>query len=205
MSCTRALAATACLTLASLAQAAVVNINGTGTGFAFPTDPAPVVGQVITPISNLPGGALNQLTLGPGTYRIQNAFAQQAAGADPGFSGWRFNDGANWVWNFVIADDASHQVVFYGQAGDAFGGGVYSTQAGIAAQQDVIDYSAFFTLAQTTTLDFMVRDYYLLDNAGGVSLLITEPGVSQGVPEPTPTALLLAALAAAALARRKAA
>ena len=35
----------------------IVNVDATLYGFDFPTDPAPVVGQNITPFSLAPGGA----------------------------------------------------------------------------------------------------------------------------------------------------
>ena len=39
------------------------------------------------------------------------------AGANPDFTGWRFNSAPNWVWGVVIADDATRQVVNYTDAG----------------------------------------------------------------------------------------
>lgn len=149
--------------LAGTAQAQVLNIDATRYGFAFPTDPAPVVGQVITPITNPGGEPLLQLTLGPGTYDISNATG--LAGANPAFTGWNYSSG--WVWSVVVADDATHKVVFYADRG-----GVQGSQAAIAAQADVQAFHDSFTLAQTTTLDFMVRDYYLPDNAGGIAVLL---------------------------------
>jgi hypothetical protein len=175
----RPLLATAALSLAGGAHAVVVNIDAQVYGYQFPTDPAPVVGQTVVPISNAPGGALNQLTLAAGTYTVSNATGM--AGADPNFSGWRFNGGDNWVWSFVIVDDATKQVVLYADAG-----GVQGSQAAIAAQADVQSFSTTLTLAQTTTLDFMVRDYGLYDNAGGMAL-----NIPTAVPEPASWALML--------------
>jgi hypothetical protein len=182
-----ALAATLCTALP--AQAVVVNIDATKYGFGFPTDPAPVVGQIITPISNGTGGTLNQLTLAAGPYTITNATG--LPGADPGFIGWNFSGG--WVWSVVIADDATHQVVFYADAG-----GVQGSQAAIAAQPDVQAFSSSFTLTQATTLDLMIRDYYLPDNAGGVAVSITS-----AVPEPVSLALMLGGVATLVLRRRR--
>ncbi len=178
----RTLAAAGVL-VAGAAQAVVVNVDATLHGYAYPTDPAPVAGQVITPF-NATGGPLNQLTLDAGTYDISNATGM--AGANPGFTGWNFSGG--WVWSVVIANDANHQVVFYGDAG-----GVQTSQAAIAAQPDVQTFHGSFTLAQTTTLDFMVRDYYLPDNAGGYAVRITP------VPEPAAAWLLLSGLATLSL------
>ena len=143
--------------------ATIVNIDATLYGFAAPTDPAPVPGQVISPISNAPGGALNQLTLPAGSYKVTNASG--LPGANPNFTAWRYNSAPNWVWSMVIADNATDKVVAYTDAG-----GVQSTQAAIAAEPSVQDVSDGFILGATTTLDFMIRDYDLPDNAGGVAL-----------------------------------
>lgn len=173
--------------LAGTAHAQVVNIDATRYGFAFPTDPAPVVGQVITPITSPGGDPLLQLTLGAGTYDITNATG--LPGANPAFTGWNFSGG--WVWSVVIADDATHKVVYYADRG-----GVQGSQAALAAQPDVQAFHDTFTLTQTTTLDFMIRDYYLPDNAGGVAVSIA------AVPEASSTALLALGLLALGLRLR---
>jgi hypothetical protein len=159
----------------------IVNIDATLYGYQFPTDPAPQVGQVIHPISLAPGGALNQLTLPAGTYEISNATG--LPGANPDFTAWRFNSDPNWVWSVVVADDATDKVVFYADRG-----GVQTTQAAIAADPSVQDFHGTFTLPATTTLDFMIRDYYLPDNAGGVSVNVALQGSS--VPEPSGLVIL---------------
>lgn len=145
----------------------VINVDAMQYGFDYPTDPAPTLGQIVAPFSDAAGGALNQLTLGPGTYTISNAVG--LAGANPSFTAWRFNGGNNWVWSVVIVDDATKKVVLYGEAG-----GIQSSQDAVASQAAVQAFSASFSLATTTVLDFMIRDYYLADNAGGVSVAIDE-------------------------------
>jgi hypothetical protein len=147
----------------ALRAATIVNIDATLYGYAFPTDPAPVPGQVISPFSDAPGGALNQLMLPAGSYKVTNASG--LPGANPDFTAWRYNSGPSWVWGMVIADDATDKVVAYTDAG-----GVQSTQAAIAAEPSVQDVSDGFILGATTTLDFMIRDYGLGDNGGGVAL-----------------------------------
>lgn len=174
--------------LAGTAHATVINIDARQYGFAFPTDPAPVVGQVITPITNPAGGSLLQLTLDPGVYRISNATGM--VGADPSFTGWNFSGG--WVWSVVVADATTHQVVYYADRG-----GVQGSQAGIAAQPDVQSFQDLFILTQPTTLDFMIRDYYLPDNAGGVAVDVSP------VPELPVPALLALGLAGVGLWRRR--
>lgn len=172
----------------------IVNIDATLYGFAQPTDPAPVPGQLIAPFSLAPGGALKQLALGAGDYTITNATG--LLGANPGFTGWRFNANPNWVWNFVLADNATNRVVFYADAG-----GVLGTQAAIAAHPGVQNFSATFSLAAPTTVNFMVRDYFLPDNAGGVALSI-ERAAAVAVPEPSSFILLTVGAALSVLGTR---
>lgn len=164
---------------ATTSSATIVNIDATRYGFAFPTDPAPVVGQIISPFST--SGPLNQLTLSAGTYIVTNATG--LPGADPDLTASRFNSGENWAWNFIIANDLDKSVVLYGEAG-----GVASSKSGIAGQLSVQNFTSTFYLPTTTTLDFMIRDYYLPDNAGGVALNIT------AVPEPETYVMLLVGL-----------
>lgn len=185
----------------------LVNIDATLYGYAFPTDPAPVPGQTITPFSLAPGGAFNQLTLAAGTYTVTNAAGMP--GADPNFTGYRFNNsgGRNWAWAFVIADSATNRVVSYGEAYpyDAQPGFVRDMQAQVANDPVVQNYQGQFTLAATTTLNFLIRDYFLPDNAGGVAIHIRPSG--QVIPEPGTCALIVAGLLPLAgvrvLARRR--
>lgn len=181
---TRVLAIAFLLLLPPIVQAGiVVNIGGTQYGFSFPTDPAPVPGQIITPITST--GSLNQLVLGPGTYSVSNATG--LPGANPDFDAWRYNLGNNWVWNFVISDNATSKVLLYGEAG-----GIQTTRSAIANQASVQNFTSSFTLPATTTVNFMIRDYYLPDNFGGVSLLVE--GGNQSVPEPGSLAIMLGGL-----------
>jgi hypothetical protein len=149
--------------LAGLAMGQVVNVNARWYGYAWPTDPAPVIGQVISPFSNAPDGRLNQLSLPAGTYTLTNAAG--LPGADPNFVAWNYS-GA-WVWAVVICDDATRRVVLYAQAG-----GLRSSAAEIANDPAVRNVRGTFTLPNATTIDLMIRDYYLFDNAGGVAVLI---------------------------------
>lgn len=159
--------------------ATVINIDATLYGYLFPTDPAPVTGQVISPFST--SGPLNQITLSAGTYAVTNAIG--LPGADSDLTATRFNSGENWAWNFIIANDSDKSVILYGEAG-----GIASSKSGIANQLSVQNFSSTFHLSTTTTLDFMIRDYYLADNAGGVALNIT------AVPEPKTFSMLAAGL-----------
>ena len=53
----------------------------------------------------------------------------------------------------------------------------------------VKNFSATFTLTQTTTLDFMIEDYALSDNAGGVALDIELNKATGEVPPPLAVAM----------------
>lgn len=152
--------------------AQVVNIDSSH-GFTYDgggSDPAPIVGQHI----NLIGSPLVQLTLGPGTYEIKNAAGMSGAN----FEAWSYNLGtSSWAWAFVMAEDVTRNVVLYAEAG--YG----SSAAEVAALPAVKHFATTFVLPSTTTLDFTLRDYFVPDNGGGISLWISP------VPEPNAAAL----------------
>ena len=183
-----------CLAIAGLlaaaaAQAQIVNIDATH-GFTFDgggSDPAPQPGQHINPI-----GAPLLLTLDAGTYTLTNAVGQPGAL----FNAWSFNVGtASWYWAFVTYDAGTNRTLRYFAAGD-----VKNSAAAVAAQPAVQQFSDQLVLAQRTTVGFTLRDYYVPDNAGGISVRVV--AVSP-VPEPTPTALLLAGLGVVAVLARR--
>jgi len=188
-------------------MAGVVDIDSTVSGCSVcagvaDVTPGTFLSDIYSPV---------QLTLGPGTYTITNA-------ATTGYySAWNFEGyptSTNWVWSFVMAADNGT-----GTAGtvilDDYIAGVYNTQAlaagatGIATYDDLTvlsgtstaGFTDMFTLSSTTTLDFMIDDYILDDNGGGVALQITP---ATGTPEPASVGLTLAGLAGLAVARRRA-
>ena len=120
----------------------------------------------------------------------------------------------NWVWSFLIADDATGKVLI-----DDFVSGVQPTQAAMAGLTGVATWDGLtqlsgtstqgftvtFTLTQTTTLDFLIDDYYLPDNGGGVALNIAPASSGSSIPEPSSLVLsliLIGTLGAAGLASR---
>jgi hypothetical protein len=187
-----ALATTFLLAASAAAQGTVVNISATTYGYQgsnFPNQPT--VGESINPFGLEAGGALNQLTLGPGTYTVTNATGLPAA--NPLFTAWNFQagNGHAWTWSFVMADDATNKVLYTDWVNDPGTGQIITaaTQSDVADLDATKNFSGMFSLAATTKVDFMISDYYLPDNAGGVSLLISPNSVNTA-PEPSSLALL---------------
>jgi hypothetical protein len=161
-----------------------------------------------TPANVYPGATLGgllgptiSLTLGPGSYTITNA------DTTPGdkFSAWNFNSSDNpaWVWSFIVANDANKVVLM-----DDFIDGFYATQLAASGATGIVTMdgnttlsatsTAAFTdtlvLASTTTVDFLIDDFFLGDNLGGVALNISGAGIGSTAPEPSTLAMLGLAL-----------
>ncbi len=190
------------LTAAAPAQADVlVNIDARYFGYQESAS-IPNIGQAVTPISEAPGGAFNQISLTAGIYEITNAAGQSGAL----FDAFKFNQatgGETWTWNFLITNaTAGDKAVLFGN-----GAGLSTTEAEAAA--GAAGYVGYFALASNATLNFMIRDNSLGDNTGGVSLRIRQfaPLNPAAVPEPATLAMLAlgAILPVATLARRRSA
>lgn len=152
----------------------IVNINATQNGCSQCSGPQNVLPGTVVSIL----GPKVQLTLPAGTYRITNAAGLQGAL----YGGWNYNSsGANWVWSFMVANEATSTVLM-----DDYIGSTQSSLAAIAgltntptydgntvlAATSTAGFTDQLTLTQTTTLDFFIDDYGLSDNLGGVSLLV---------------------------------
>lgn len=176
------------------AEVLIVNIDAKHYGYSQ-SPIVPPVGDAVTPISEAPGGALLQFVLPAGVYEVTNAAGQAGALYDA----FKFNEaagGATWVWNFLIANGSDgNKVLLYGDGSD-----VAATEAEAAA--NAAGYLGTLVLTAQTTLSFMIRDYAVGDNTGGVSIRIAPVAV----PEPASLAMLAAGvlLSAAAVARRRA-
>lgn len=184
------MAAICCLAVPASAQTSVVNISATTYGETQPLSQQPLRGDHLTPFSQT-GGALNQLTLGPGTYQVTNAAASGLAGANTAFTAWNFQagNGNAWTWSFIMLDNAADTVVYADSVSDPATSRIIvrPTQAEIANFSATQNFFGTFTLPSTTTLDFLISDYNVSDNAGGVSLAITSVTTT---PEPSSLALL---------------
>jgi hypothetical protein len=183
------------------ASAAVVNVSGSVTGCTNSSlcggahlGPGAYVGDLINPV---------QMVFGPGAYTVTNANGMM--GANPFFTAWNFNLGSetNWIWAFMIIDDATKTVVLDSLPDpNAFVG----SQAAVSSAAYALNYSGAFTLDSTRTLDFITEDYYPYDNAGGVALNIQLQGgetTSGGVPEPATWAMMILGFSAVGLTARR--
>lgn len=179
------------------ARATVININATASGEQTGGRDCSTacVGALINPV---------QVTLGPGTYAISDAWSP-AGGLQPGasYDAWNYSSGWAWHWK-MLKDDGSHgstvNATNYASfvLADVDRTNVFSSESDAA----LFGYNTpaqMLTLTSTTMLDFVVNDYYLGDNTGGVSLaIVCTAGACRapttGVPEPGSLATMLVGL-----------
>ncbi len=178
-------------------------VNGASTAGGGPTNPDVLPGAYLPDIY----APKNQLTLTAGTYLVTNAATSGT------YSAWNyegFPSSSNWAWSFLIADDQTSTVLV-----DGWVDGTASTQAGVAGLTGITTWNGntllsatstagftyTLTLAQTTTLDFLIDDYYLPDNGGGVALNIS-PLAPPSAPEPSTLTLFGIAAATIGIWRR---
>lgn len=188
-----ALSLVSALVLAYSANASAEIINIDATKYGYNSTAGATVGNVYSLINYDPWGgsyATLQVTLAAGDYTWSNASGTTGAT----FSAYSFAWGASgtnvdstrWAWDFAAFDNATNQLIVTGGITDA---ARPSNEA--AAQSLAASLTGSFTLTQTTTLNFAIRDYFRTDNAGGVSLNIQNVSA---VPEQETFAMILAGL-----------
>ena len=193
----------------------IVNILGTADGASGNN---PGIGEFSSPYSTDP-----TLTLAAGTYEFFLVDPADAAAAFPSLSAtqlgtiqtaWTFN--SPWTTDYVVFDgsavtDPSKTQLFDGANGTYNEGTTYGSQQAAydaARSQDYYDnirvgdrtslnFQKTYTLTSAETLVFAIPDYYLGDNAGGVSVVV------EAVPEPKTAALCLAGGALGVLAWKR--
>ena len=195
------------LSIAGTANAVVINISGTANGEQTGGADCGVAcqGPLINPV---------QVTFAAGTYTFYDAF-NPVTGLAPGalYDAWNFQAGNPhaWAWHWkALLDD--------GAGGSTINPGNYANyilldidrrnpEDTFATEAEAAAFGAntpppTLTFTQTTTVNFVVNDYFLEDNAGGVSLT-TEARVPSGVPEPAAWALMIGGFGVAGLSARR--
>lgn len=201
----------------------IVNIGGTADGAATSGGP----GQDLW---YQPFNASNQLlevTMQPGTYTFRLLNQTDAASLFPSLTGpqlgeigggaWTFN--SPWTTDYMVFDSSAASIanqpqLFSGAinpSGSTFSGAATAYSAAIAGgyyNTIVVNGGRYtgttasqYTFASAETLIFVVPDYFLPDNNGIDSVLIS-PASPGAAPEPATWSLLFAGLAAVALFRR---
>ena len=172
------------------ANATIVNIDSTQYGYN--SYAGATVGNTYSLANYDPwGGSYStlQMTLSAGSYTWSNAAG--LAGAT--YSDYSFAWGnSSWAWDFAAFDDSNKKLLFTG--------GIDHQSNSATAQSLAAGLTGSFTLTQTTTLDFAIKDYFRADNAGGVSLSISQ---ASAVPEPEVYVMMLAGLGLIGVAARR--
>jgi hypothetical protein len=200
--------ATALGLIASPASAMVINISGTQNGEQSEGGPEET-GALISPV---------QVTFQPGTYLISDAY-NPSQGYESGaiYDAWNFEAGNPqawaWHWKALLDDGADGATINSSNYSahllldvDSLNPQDTFTSESAAAAFGAATTPSTLTFTATTTVDFIVDDYYLPDNAGGVSLdiqsLSTAPAA---VPETASWAMMLCGfgLVGTGLRRRK--
>ena len=174
------------------------------------------------------GGDLLEVTLAPGTYTFRILDETDAASLFPlltsaqlgemGGGAWTFN--TPWSTDYMVFDSSAatnpeEPQLFSGainRSGTTFSSASAAYNAAISGgyyDQIVTNGGRYtgtvvnqYTISSTETLIFAVPDYYLADNAGIESVLIS--GVSSvSAPEPGTSGMLMVGIAGLALLRRR--
>jgi hypothetical protein len=193
------------------AGTAIVNISGTADGAAeynSASPGAPAQTYWYQPFNT--NGDLLEYTFQPGTYSFRIVDPSSAASLEPTltstelaqiYTAWTYN--SPWATDYLAFDssataDSTESQLFAGavtpladfpgflNAADAYnsaitGGYFDQIVSGVGGRYDGTT-STTYTFTSAETLIFAVPDYYLPDNAGGVSVLISEE--TAATPEP---------------------
>ncbi len=202
----------------------IVNINAQQDGAA--TYGGGNTGQAFwyQPFGSGTNGLLS-IPVTPGTYTFNIVDPQDASRQFPSltatqlgtiFTAWTYND--PWITQYFVFDisaatnpnepqlfDGADDPNSYGNAQDAYDAAVArgetnQIQIDPMHGREGTNYTTTYTVTQATSLVFVIPDYALSDNNGGVSVVVTE------VPEPRTVGLCVAAgglLAVGWLRRRR--
>jgi hypothetical protein len=193
------------------ANTAIVNISGTADGAASyntGSPGAPAQTYWYQPFNA--NGDLLEYTIQPGTYSFQIVDPSDAASLESGLSSaelaaiytaWTYN--TPWATDYLVFDssaatDPSKSQLFAGAVtpladfpgfpdattayNSAITGGYYDQIVGGVGGRYDGTTSTTYTFTSPETLIFAVPDYFLSDNAGGISVLISPELVA--TPEP---------------------
>ena len=178
---------------APTAWADIINISATANGEQTGGVDCSIAceGALINPV---------QYTVGPGTYVIKDAWSP-TGGLEPGalYDAWNFQAGnpVAWAWHWkVLLDDGSDGSTINPANYNSFILADVDPTESFSTEYEAALFGAetaptVLTFTRTTTLDFVVNDYYLPDNAGGVSLDIKR---ITATPEPSTILLLVSGL-----------
>lgn len=159
-----------------------------------------------------------ELSLMPGTYEFRVINPSDAASLYPNLSpaqlsqiytAWTYN--LPWLTNYLVfnktaSTNSSEFQLFDGAVAPGLTGNTFSSAT--AAYEGIIangyynqirpappgragtaaDYLTQWTFTEPTTALFVIPDYLLSDNTGGVSVAVTSVANSKSVPEPEPSA-----------------
>lgn len=179
--------------VATPASAVIVNISGTQNGEETGGANCFIACE---------GALINavQVTFAPGTYTFYDAY-NPITGLAPGalYDAWNYNTSQSnsWAWHWkALRDDGSQgSTINPDNYASYILLDIDSTQSfpteSAAAAFGAATPPPSLTFAVTTTVNFVVNDYYLADNDGGVSLDVRQDEIGDAVPEPATWAMMV--------------
>ena len=210
------------------ADTAIINISGTADGAAL-YDPTNFQTYWFSPFNT--GGTLLEYTVQPGRYAFRIVNATDAASLYPTltsaqlsqiYTAWTYN--SPWATDYLAFDstaatNSSEYQLFAGAVtpvadypGFADANTAYNTAKTSGYFNQIVSgvggrhggtVSTTYQFSSAETLIFAVPDYFLSDNGGGVSVLISPAAPPASTPEPASLSLLGIGFVAAILALRR--